>query len=298
MSSSGRVLIIAIGCGLALLVQACSKKVEEVPAQKTTSAPKEITFRNTAIFDGRTGDGERFASFAYKSSDCVLLSHQTTFFKTAARAHKELEKEIKNAARIIERAPLINDAGQQIGERVLVESNTGEENKFATQAIWTENSEFHSAASRSVEHLQQFEQALRSRSEKISNGLESVRQATFEEFESHDARSEDGIAYSEKKFRSSDCEVIRVRIRHLPTPERAQQDFESLLAQSTGVMERGPKLDTHGRRVGERAVAMFKASLPAEYIEETMIAWTDNSELYLVTGVYAYVIVFEQRNYP
>ena len=265
--------------------------------QKNTSTLKEITFRNTAIFDGRTGDGERFADFAYKSSDCVLLSHRTTFFKTAARARKELEKEIKNAARIIERAPLMNDAGQQIGERVLVEFKTGEENKFATEAIWNENSELHSVASRSAERLLQFEEALRSRSEKISHGLESVRQATFEEFESHEARSEDGIAYSEKKFRSSDCEVITVRVRHLPTPQRAQEDLETVLAESTNVMERGPKLDGQGRKVGERAVAMFKASPPAEHIEDTTIVWTNNSELYLVTGVYAYAIVFEQQNY-
>lgn len=44
-------------------------------------------------------------------------------------------------------------------------------------------------------------------------------------------------------------------------------------------------------------MAMFKASPPSEYIEDTTIVWTNKSELYSLTGAYAYVIVFEQRNY-
>jgi hypothetical protein len=88
-------------------------------------------------------DGVPFVDRLYKASDCVVIAHRTTFFKSPSRARQELEKELKKAEMVIERARVVNN-GEQIGERVLMRVNAAEQNKTATEVIWNNNSELHS----------------------------------------------------------------------------------------------------------------------------------------------------------
>ena len=299
MNQTGRLLVILIGCStvltIVLLVHSRSKNVNEVNTASNNKVANELRFRSTAIFDGKTEDGAAFVDRMYKASDCVVVAHRTTFFKSPSRAREELDVEVKNAEMVIERAPVM-DNGEQIGERVLRRLNASEHNKTATEVIWTNNSEFHSLASRSTEHVLQFEKALQNRSEKIFDRLDSSGNLTFTEVETREGNSEQGIPFSEKKFRSSDCEFVTLRIERFPSSDSARQELEAMLARSTNVMERGPKSDPQGRILGERAVANFTARVSSGHIEDTVVLWTNGSELHSITGIFNYVLVFEKQN--
>lgn len=43
------------------------------------------------------------------------------FFKSRARARQEVERETRKASTIIERAPVVEDQGQQAAERVVLQ---------------------------------------------------------------------------------------------------------------------------------------------------------------------------------
>lgn len=295
----GRLLVILIGgCAvltIVLLVQSRSKKLNQVNAPATSSAENDLRFRLTAIFDGKTEDGFPFADRLFKASDCVAIAHRTTSFKSPSRAREELEKELKKAEMVIERAPVVNN-GEQTGERVLMRVKAAEPNKTATELIWTKNSELHSIASPSPEHVLQFEKAWQTKSEKISDRLDPNGNVTFTELETRDGNSEQGIPFSEKKFRSSDCEFVTLRVERFPSPDGARQKLEAMLARSTSVMERGPKSDPQGRIVGERAVANFRAPASSGHIEDTAVLWTNGSELHSITGIFTQALLFEKQN--
>jgi hypothetical protein len=69
------------------------------------------------------------------------------------------------------------------------------------------------------------------------------------------------------------------------------------LKESTTILERGSKLNAAGQPVGERAVAMLKAERPSDYIEDTVVMWTVNSELHSLRGLFTHVLELEKRNY-
>lgn len=294
----GRLVVIVLGCGvvlaIVLLVHSRSKKGNDVNAPSSNSAANELRFKSTAIFDGKTADGASFVDHLYKASDCVVVAHRTTFFKSAARARQELEAELKKAQTVIERTPVVNNAGEQIGERVLMQVHTSEQNKIATELLWNNDSELHSIASPSAGHVLEFEKAWQSK--KISDRPESSANVTFSQLESREGNTEEGIPFSEKKFRSSDCEFVTLRVEHFPSADSARQKLEAMLAHSTNVMERGPKADAQGRIVGERAVANFAAPVSSGHIEDTTVVWTNGPELHYITGIFNHVLLFEKQN--
>jgi hypothetical protein len=300
MSQVSRVTVLFFACcvvlGITFLVKSRSKKVNEATLPDN-STPQELVFRSTMIFDGKTEDGTRFADYHYKSSDCISISHKIIFFESPARAREEIERESREASSIVERAPMVNDRGQEVGERVVMQFEASKEYKAHAEAIWNKNSDFHSIAAPSLEHVLEFEKAVGSQGGRIVSRLDAVQNVIFTASESRDGRTKEGFAYSEKEFRSSDCETITTRTEYFPSPDRAQEEMQSKLKESTNIIQRGPKLDATGQQVGERVVAMFKAEPTSEYIEDTVVIWTVNSEVHSIKGLFTHVLEFEKRNY-
>ncbi len=298
MTNVWRLILVFFACGAVLgivfLVNSRSMKVNEMRLSNDNKL-QELVFRNTMIFDGKTEGGLRFADYHYKSSDCVTISHKTTFFKSPARAREEIEREIQKASTISERAPVVNDEGQQVGERVVLQFEARDEYKAHAEAVWNENSEFHSIAAPSLEHVLEFEKALGSQTERISSRIDTVQKVTFTASQPRDGITDAGLDFSEKQFRSSDCETVIARTEHFPSPDRAQEEMQRRLKESTNIIEQGPKLNASGQPVGDRAVAMFKAELPSEYIEDTVIMWTLNSELHSIKGSHSHILELEKR---
>lgn len=300
MTQLWRLIVVFFACcavlGIVFLVNSRSRQADEEKLSDNGS-PQELVFRNTTILDGTTEDGVRFADYRYKSSDCISISHRTMFFKSPVHAHEEIERETRKASTVIERAPVSNDQGQQVGERVVLKFEASEGYKAHAEAIWNRDSEFHSISAPSLGHVLEFEKVLGSRGERISSRIDTVQKMAFTASETREGRTEEGFAYSEKQFRSSDCETVTALTEYFPSSDRAQEELEKRLKESTSIIERGPKLDAAGQQVGERAVAMFKVEVPSEYIEDTIVMWTNNSEYHSIKGLFTHVLELEKRNY-
>jgi hypothetical protein len=116
---------------------------QNAPSSSSGTAP-ELKFRRLAIFDGKTTEGARFANYIYKSSDCLSLSSTTTFFGSSWRASEEIQRETEKAPVVLERGPKLDDKGQWVGERVVMEFKTDGENRESARIIWNNRSDFHS----------------------------------------------------------------------------------------------------------------------------------------------------------
>jgi hypothetical protein len=263
----------------------------------STTPNQELSFRLTMIFDGRTDDGERYANNFFKASDCASLSEVVIFFNSIDRAQKELVSERAKASAVVEQTAVTNNEGGKIGDRVVLRFDDTERRKPHIQVMWTSDKDFHSIAGPSLEHVLQFENAISSRSGRIASKLDDVQKVTFTAAEISNGRTDEGSDYSERRFHSSDCESVIVRTEGYPSPARAQEEFIRMLKASTTIIERGPRLDGTGQQSGERAVAMFKAPVQSEHIEDTIIMWTDNSELHSIKGPFTHAMEFETRNY-
>ena len=187
---------------------------------------------------------------------------------------------------------MINDPGPQVGERIVLQFDSHAE------AIWNEDSKFHSISASSLAHVLEFEKALRSQRERIVSRIDSVQKVSFTPSDARDGRTEGGVAYSEKQFRSSDCETITTRTEYYSTSASAHEEMQKRLKESTNIVERGSKLNAAGQSTGERAVAMFTAARPSDYLEDTVVIWTVNTELHTIKGPFTYVLELERRNYP
>jgi hypothetical protein len=283
--------------GIILFMSGRTRQTKEVRQEKPSAAkvPDELTFRGTAIFDGRTEDGAQFAEHFYKSSDCVSISEEIIFFKSTSRAQRELESRSKKASIVNERGPQWEDKGQA-GERIVLELADNSQAKGSAEIIWNSGSTFHSIVGPSLHYVLEFEKSLRLRDGRITRGMSDLRNLTFSTTRSSEGTTEQGIAYSEKQIESSDCEMLKTRTEYFDSPAQALEEFTKKLKQAINVIEQGPKTNSAGQRVGERAVAALKAETSDESLDQSIVMWTDGSQYHSIKGRFPHVLEFEKRN--
>jgi hypothetical protein len=273
-----------------------SKGSQQEQTPLTNRVLQELRFKRIAIFDGKTTDGVRLADYIYKSSDCMTVSERTIFFKSPTRAREEIEKEIENASALIERGPKLDSNGQAVGERVVLEFAAEEQRKPHAEIMWNNGPELNYIIALSLEHTLELEKSLQSPNNgRVSVGLHDLQNLIFTPTQTSEGKTEQGFAYSEKQFRSSDCETIKVQTQYFDTPGRAQEEFEKNIREAINVIERAPKLNTDGEKIGERAVAVFDAGPSSESLDQTIIMWTENSQYHFIQGPFAHVLEFEKR---
>ncbi|HWN11914.1 MAG TPA: hypothetical protein VNO50_21985 [Pyrinomonadaceae bacterium] len=277
-----------------------SGRVSDLSQPESTArsdAFTHLTFRPVAIFDGDTEDGNRMAETFYKCSDCSTISSVAIFFKSGGDATRHVEVESMKASVVLERSAVTNEAGQHVGDRVVLQFDANPESKAHAEVVWNKDKDFHSLTGPSLEHVLEFEKAFKVRSGRILSRIDDVQKVSFDTLKISDGRTQEGLSYSERQFRSSDCETVIVRTEYFSSPLAAQAKFHKKLSESTTILERGLKFDETGHQVGERSVAMFKPEVQSENIEDTIVAWTENSELHSIQGSFTHVIEFEKRNY-
>lgn len=114
---------------------------------------QEITFKAGMDFDGRMEDGSRVSHLVYESFDGVKVTKSIIYFNSPKRARKELQSDLQKATQIIERDPKLNTNREQVGERVvLFVYGSSHEREPRAAVLWTNESEFHSIESSSLQH--------------------------------------------------------------------------------------------------------------------------------------------------
>ena len=142
----------------------------------------------------------------------------------------------------------------------------------------------------------EFEKSLLLRDGRITQGMSDPRNLTFTTKRSSGGTTDQGIAYSEKQIESSDCEKLETRTEYFDTPAKALEAFTKKLQKAINIIEQGPKTNSTGQRVGERAVAALKAESSDESLDQSIVKWTDGSQYHSIKGRFSHVLEFEKRN--
>lgn len=165
-NSTSRLILIVVGCYIGLGAVVVLRQIQKIKASKVQSQPsvpiqqiinQTITFNPVTNFDGKTKDGERVSDLVFESSDGVTVTRTIIFFKSAERAQANLQSEVKRAVQIIEQGSLSDTNGNKTGERAVLLNAPNPPHEARAAVVWTDNSEFYSVTSASLQHVLEFE---------------------------------------------------------------------------------------------------------------------------------------------
>lgn len=117
-----------------------------------------IQFECTALFGIMVPPDGSGRGASFKSFDGVKLSSTSSGFPSRQSAEAALQTSLREATEIIERKPLLNDAGENVGERVVARFPPNEytaEGYISILAL--ENDRLSEIASTSLRHAVAFE---------------------------------------------------------------------------------------------------------------------------------------------
>lgn len=78
------------------------------------------------------------------------------------------------------------------------------------------------------------------------------------------------------------------------SPEKANEAFTAIVKPAVRIIDRGPKYDRHGSKVGERAVAILRD--PETHKEFVSVLWTNGRFLFSIDSPsLTHVLQFEQQ---
>jgi hypothetical protein len=132
------------------------KKVEERTSQQV-SETQAITFTETIGGKGTTRDGAPYSTHVYKSSDGIVVSVIRENQDSASKAGKALQRKIKQANKILEESPKLDEKGQRIGKRVVAMFAPDDSLNKQASVIWTDGQQLYYIKSSSLKHALEFE---------------------------------------------------------------------------------------------------------------------------------------------
>jgi hypothetical protein len=238
----------------------------------------------------------RYASVVYKASDCVPIFYEVNFFDSSVRAQNELQKQIGKAPRFCNRARklTITETSLENGTSPIL-MNLIMRNR--NQPLCSPgNSNLISITSTSLPHVLNLKRRQRpAKDPSAFPGLDSLSRVTFKSSGTTRGFTNESVRFVREDFTSSDCEQLVTYAWYFDSTEKAQEEFKNRLQGAVEVSERSEKLNRGGERVGERAVAYFKADESSGYLESAKIIWTEGSVLHSIEGAYVYALQFENQ---
>lgn len=102
----------------------------------------------------------------------------------------------------------------------------------------------------------------------------------FKELTSVKGTTKDGAPYSAQIFESTTGVRVSVTRENRDSAARASKELQKRIKPAVEIIERGPRLDETGQRVGERVVATFAKSDSSG--NEVTVLWTNGGQLYYI----------------
>jgi hypothetical protein len=119
---------------------------------------KDVRFRFYMAGNGHTPKGHTFDFTTVRASDCVEVTSRTENEGTAAEAEKEMEKMVRNASRVIERGPEVDQNGQPVGKRTVLLFENRDKRAIV---VWTRGmSQLFTIESASLSHALEYEKRI------------------------------------------------------------------------------------------------------------------------------------------
>lgn len=292
--------VIVFGCvmiGLTYAIIRHTSPGSELPegnSSSRNSTEQPLKFRSIAIFDGTREGGIRFSNEVYKTSDCSTVIKGVELYNSSASAAAELERQLNQAEKVLERGVKLRTTGQSTEKVKLAFQRDSEHKQYSI--LWTENSELHSIAADSLQNVEEFENWLTA-DKKTADNKVATEELTFLPGSARSG-TEEGVPFLEQQFRSDDCVTVSTRIEYLGTRGHAEELLQRKIKSAVQLIEKGPKRDAAGQHRGERVVVVLAPERKDEFQHKFVVMWTLDSELHSITApVLNYVLEFEKRYY-
>jgi hypothetical protein len=118
----------------------------------------------------------------------------------------------------------------------------------------------------------------------------------FKELTSVKGTTKDGAPFSTQIYESTTAVRVSVTRENRDSAARASKELQKRIKPAVEIIERGPKLDETGQRVGERVVATFAKSDSSG--NEVTVLWTNSGQLYYIQSTSLPVALeFEKKFY-
>ena len=102
----------------------------------------------------------------------------------------------------------------------------------------------------------------------------------FQSVLSVSGKTADGTPSFSNSYKSSDGIMVSTRIERHNSPVSAKKEFNRNIKAAVEILKREPKLNENGKQVGERA--LLSAKQEESNILQTILVWTDNSQVYFI----------------
>lgn len=289
------ILVSAISAGAAyLLIRRNAQAPVSVRKEVVMPASPEdgLTFQATLIFDGVTEEGWPFSNQTYQSSDCDTLSHIVTFLPSPESIEIALERELKQATRVLQRGPKFNSSGELVGERAVI--SILKEQREVLSVIWSQHSELHSISSSSLEHVLKLENWLMLQSRTEPRVQPSPAQITFEITTTVRGSTKKGISFVERQFKSTECVTITDRVEYHASALDVQKKFQTRVGEAVEILERGKKF--YESQSSDRLVAVFPPDISRDNKHQFEVIWTNDAEFHSIrTSSLRHLLAFEKQ---
>ena len=130
----------------------------------------------------------------------------------------------------------------------------------------------------------------------IDQQQSSPDELKFQRLKAASGRTQEGADFSSQVYKSSDDQILSVRIDTFRSSRRAQRELTKLLG-GARIIERRSRSDNEGKEI-EQVVASFPARSTREG-PAFRVLWRDNARLYSITASSLRpVLEFEKRFMP
>lgn len=251
-------------------------------------APKKEQVRFELLAEGRLmeKDSVTGAFHNYRSDDGVFLQRKAIEYRSDVRAREEMQRMINTAAKMIDRGSKLEGEGSRKGERAVLLWRRWRAGEVHAVVLWTDGPELYILESRSLRHVLAFERQVYQHNDTIP-----FRRLSGGKLD------QEGVVIEVSNYETTDGMPLQQIIQRYRSPSDPGQEMQRIIARAASVVERGPKRDREGRRIGERAVLMLGASTPGQ--AQMAVVWTEGSALYLLqSSSLRHVLAFEKQVYP
>ncbi len=131
--------------------------ITETKQSEPHAISQPIRFEPGVRACGYIKGGGSFSDSSHTSSDGIGVGYLSAEYPSPSRANKELRRKIKEAIQIIERAPMLNDKREHVGERVVAMFPPNSPFKESASVFWTDGANFYSIDSPSLKNALEFE---------------------------------------------------------------------------------------------------------------------------------------------
>jgi hypothetical protein len=136
---------------------------EENLPPKPAAAKQERKYEMGAAGKAISKDGTPASFSSWYTSDGMSFSRWSEYPDSPKRANRELQRTLRKAVEIIKREPLLNEAGHQVGEKIIATFPPKYAYYGAATLLWTDGSTFGYVGSSSLQNILEYEKDINPR---------------------------------------------------------------------------------------------------------------------------------------